>query len=250
MDVHLINLDRGSDRLARFKEINGHVGNVHRFAAVDGAAADIPSLIARGFLGPGIRRFYSAGAIGCALSHIALWEQVALTGKNSTICEDDAIFHARFDALSAQLLGQLPADWDLVYWGWNYDSPLAFTMPGMATCLALCDYENVRVKTADFQNYAVAPTMVRLEQAFGTVCYSLSPAAARALLAFCLPIRWMQVPSRATKRGLMPNIGIDVMMSAAFGGLKAFASLPPLVVAQYDWDASTIRGQTAQSLTL
>ena len=94
MDVHLINLDRSTDRLARFREINGHVENVRRFAAIDGAAADLSSLIARGVLGPGIRRFYSTGAIGCALSHLALWDEVIRTQKSSTICEDDAIFHS------------------------------------------------------------------------------------------------------------------------------------------------------------
>src|SRR5260221_4831648 len=239
MDVHLINLDRATDRLARFREINGHVGNVHRFAAVDGAAVDTPSLVSRGVLGPGIRRFYSTGAIGCALSHVALWDQVARTGNSSTICEDDAIFHSRFDAWSAQLMGALPADWDIVYWGWNYDSPLAFKMPGMATCLALCDYENVRVKTPDFQEYVVAPTLVRLEQAFGTVCYSLSPAAARALTAFCLPIRWMQVPSRATKGGSMPNIAQQALQSRLFGPMKRCASRPRRVGAQCEWASST-----------
>jgi glycosyl transferase, family 25 len=246
MKLHLINLDRSADRLARFGEINGHVGDVERFAAIDGATVDVAPLVAGGIVEPGVRRFYSNGALGCALSHLALWERVIASGQSAAIVEDDAIFHRDFAAWSERLLGALPPDWEIVLWGWNYDSPLLFDMPGLATGMVLCDYENIRVRTPDFQGHPIVPTMVRLRQALGLVCYSLSPAGARKLRDFCLPIRFMKVPFRATKGGLMPNIGIDVMMSAQFPSLKAFACLPPLVVAHYDWAASTIRGGEAR----
>src|SRR6267154_3422366 len=67
------------------------------------------------------------------------------------------------------------------------------------------------------------------------------PKGARALRDFCLPIRPMELrllwPEPGNKVLLRPagrllNRGIDVMMAIAYPNLRAFVSVPPLVISQ------------------
>ena len=241
MKIHLINLDRSADRLRDFNAVNAHLGQVVRFPAVDGKTLDVPNLVQRGVVERGIDAFYSLGALGNALSHLLLWELAVRQNTPITICEDDAIFNHNFRPISERLVGGIPADWDIVMWGWNYDSPLEVRMPGLTTGVLLCDYEGVRVRTNEFQSYPLSPTLLPLRQAFGLACYSISPNGARKLRNFCVPIREMSIPCRGAKGGVVPNIGLDLMMSAAFRHLEAFVSVTPLVISTNEWSKSTVR---------
>jgi GR25 family glycosyltransferase involved in LPS biosynthesis len=40
---------------------------------------------------PGNGEHYTRGALGCALSHFALWDQAVATNQITTVCEDDVI---------------------------------------------------------------------------------------------------------------------------------------------------------------
>ena len=248
MDIYLINLDRSTDRLREFTAINTHLGVVRRFSAVDGAALSLPNLIERKLVEPGIGAFYTAGALGNAFSHLMLWERVGGQSDPVTVCEDDAIFHRDFRATSERLLAGIPADWDIVMWGWNYDSPLEIRMPGLATAVLLCDYTGVQLRTAEFQSHPLSSVLLPLCQAFGLACYSISPSGARKLRNFCTPIRAMSIPCRGAKGGNVPNIGIDLMMSAAFRHMKAFVSMTPLVISTNEWNRSTVRGLKTQAV--
>jgi GR25 family glycosyltransferase involved in LPS biosynthesis len=233
MDAYVINLDRSADRLARFREINDHLGSVRRFPAIDGAAADRQSLVRDGIFEADMLDLWRVGAIGCGLSHLKLWEEVMRSGRPALICEDDAIFHARFGALSEQLIGALGSDWDVVKWGWNYNAPFGFHIPGLPTIrwIARAETVDMSLEVDEFRHYEVAPTIVRLRQSFGTVAYSVSPAGAQKLREFCLPIRRMKISGvTSTPIG---NGGIDVMMNGV-PEIRAFAALPPLVMARDD----------------
>jgi glycosyl transferase family 25 len=249
LDIFLINLDRSTDRLREFTAVNDFLGPVHRFPAVDGAALSIPNLVERKLVEPGIRTFYTQGALGNAFSHLVLWERVASQPDSITVCEDDAIFHRDFRATSERLLAGIPADWDIVMWGWNYDSPLEVRMPGLTTAVLLCDYAGVQLRTTEFQSYPLSPVLLPLRQAFGLACYSISPSGAQKLRSFCLPIRAMSIPCRGAKGGgVVPNIGIDLMMSAAFRHMNAFVSMTPLVLSTNEWNRSTVRGLVTQAV--
>ena len=65
---------------------------------------------------PGLR--YNAGAIGCAMSHLMLWQEAADTNQALTIVEDDAILRHDFHDQAARAIERLPADWDIVVWAW------------------------------------------------------------------------------------------------------------------------------------
>jgi len=230
MLLYFINLDRAADRLRAFAAANAHLRETVRFPAVDGSRLNVPELIRRGIIDPRIAETYTASHIGTALSHLALWNEAIETGEALTICEDDALLHRDFESHAARLLSQLPAEWDLILWGWNFNAALDIDfLPGVSPCLVLCEQASLRAGAANFQRLPVSPQLFRVRQALGLPCYSVSPKGARALREFCLPLRPMQLRLPGNDRHL-PNIGIDCMMAALYPDLQAFVSLPPLGV--------------------
>ena len=241
MSMHLINLDRSSERLAEFKAANPHLENVRRFSAIDGYQQDIAALVARGIFEPGVAEGYTPGALGAALSHLALWDEAITTEEALTICEDDAIFNRGFAAIAVDVLEALPPDWDFILWGWNFDSWLLFDLlGGVSPCLCCFDEEQMRAAVAPFQAQAVTPQPFRLRRALGIPCYSVSAKGARALKAACLPLARIKVHFPGLNRHL-PNFGIDVMMNNAYPEISAFVSFPPLVITRNEIRKSTVQ---------
>ena len=113
MLVHVINLDRSADRLAEFMAANGHLKELSRFPAIDGSALDVPELVRAGTIreeilvqDPAVPKDlhakYTRGALGPALSHIALWGKAIAGARPLTICEDDVVFHSQYGAMEIQ----------------------------------------------------------------------------------------------------------------------------------------------------
>lgn len=252
MQIQLINLDRTPDRLVEFKSVNAHLTDVERFAAIDGAALDPARLVRDGTIREeiltrdaavpaGIPAHYTRGALGVALSHLALWQKSIDTARPLTICEDDAIFHSLYLPSAERIVSALPPDWDIILWGWNTNSPILFeALPGAGWCLAYFDDSEIPGRASAYQSRPVWPMPYRLREAIGLVCYSVSPKGARALCDFCLPLRRMSARSVGLK-GALPNSGIDVMMLAAYPRLQAFISFPPLVLTKNLLATSTVQ---------
>lgn len=224
----LINLERSAERLRVFRAWNSFLPDVERFSAVDGRTLDRQALISQGVLDP--RATYTDGALGCALSHVTLWERVVSEGVVTTIVEDDAVFNRHFAVRSAAVLDALPAEWDCVLWGWNFDSVLVSEcLPGVTAALMHFDQASLRSHLDRFQNLPIDARPIALYRAFGTVCYTVTPRGAAKFLAACRPLR----PLSVSVPGLpapVPNHGIDVMMNAVYPQTKTFAAFPPLVV--------------------
>lgn len=257
MQIQLINLDRTPERLAAFASTNAHLTDVSRFPAVDGAALDLSALIQSGTIRKEILErneavpkhipaHYTRGAIGNALSHIALWQRAIERAQPLTVCEDDAIVHGLFASTAKRLLGTLPPDWDIILWGWNADSPVMFeALPGVSWCLTYFDPLDIEDRATVYQHQPLSPMAYRLREALGVVCYTVSPKGAQALREFCVPLRQMSVPSVGLK-GLVPNAGIDIMLLAMFPRLKAFISFPPLVITKNSLAQSTVSSLRAK----
>jgi glycosyl transferase, family 25 len=243
MQIHLINLDRSPERLAKFRRLNGHLEAVERFSAVDGSKEDMASLVQRGLFEPGVPEAYGAGAVGAALSHLALWTRAIERNETLTVCEDDAIFNHDFAAAAEHTIAALPAGWDFILWGWNFDAHLMFELiPGVSPCLCCFDEKQMREGITAFQRRAIAPQPFKLIRALGIPCYSVSPKGARALKARCFPSTRIKVHFPGLERHL-PNFGVDVMMNHAFPDLQAFVSFPPLVVTPNELRTSTIQAE-------
>jgi GR25 family glycosyltransferase involved in LPS biosynthesis len=239
VSIVVVNLDRSADALAAFRTRNAHLGPVRRFPAVAGADADRAGLRASGVIAGDLN--YTDGALGCALSHLRLWRDVAHATRALTVCEDDAVFAADFLTIANARLAALPQGWDIVLWGWNFDSSLVFeVLPGHPAFLT----HRERTPSADDLAAAAggpaAAQLFRLKRACGTLCYTVSPAGAARLLTFCTPLRplWIPVPEVA---GSWPNRGIDLMMSALYAQIQAYVAVPPLAISPNVVSDSTTR---------
>ncbi len=104
-----INLDRRADRWQRMQaEFARHgIADVRRFSACDGNALVLPP-----------HWKHTAGAYGCLLSHVQVVQAARELGHESVlIFEDDAVLDPEFATKFASFIGEVPADWDLLYFG-------------------------------------------------------------------------------------------------------------------------------------
>ncbi len=239
MQIRLISLARTPLRTAGFLERNAHLSDVRRMLARDGSRIPRAELEAGGLIRPDLP--YTAGAIGCALSHLTLWREVLETGVPMTVAEDDAVFCANFEAEAQRHLATLPDDWEVVTWGYNADTALTFDLlPGVTPCSASFHQDGVRAAAAGWPRREVETRLFANLRSLGTVCYSVSPRGAARLIGFCLPLRPMETMHPGMDRPLC-NDGIDNMMAHLWPQMRAYVSMPPLVLTPNDLSASTVQ---------
>lgn len=234
--VKVINLERSADRRAEFARNNP--GLAHEWvAAVDGSALTLADIAASGLFRPGLD--YTAGAYGVALSHHALWKEAAESGQTLTVAEDDAIFRADFAEGHARVLAALPADWDIIHWGFNFDSLVSLRLFDMTTVMSF-NHAQTALALAAFRQARPESFAYRLEMSFGLPCYSITPAGARKFLAGCFPVSDFSRPVPTLPQPVR-NRGIDIAMSNLYPGMSAHVAFPPLVVTANDRSRSTIQ---------
>jgi glycosyl transferase, family 25 len=245
--VHLINLDRSSDRLVTFSKMNPHLSRVIRVAAVDGATVDVGRLGAT--IGPGLfPRYYTRGAIGAAMSHTQMWDLAIEKNHPITVAEDDSIFNFDFERSAARILGALPPDFDFILWGFNWEMFMAFELlPGVSMCLAQFQEDRMRSAIEQFQQAQTALAQpFPLIWSFGITSYTISPKGAREFKSKLLPLQ-PKVLSFPVGVRAHPNatqfrtVGIDNHMNEIFRQTKSFVCFPPLVVSKNEPGTSTIQ---------
>ena len=104
-----VNLDRRPDRWQRMQaEFARHgITDVRRFSACDGNALALPP-----------HWKHTAGAYGCLLSHLQVVQTARELGHESVlIFEDDAVLDPEFVTKFALFIGEVPDDWDMLYFG-------------------------------------------------------------------------------------------------------------------------------------
>jgi GR25 family glycosyltransferase involved in LPS biosynthesis len=228
--IHLINLDRSTDRLAAFQKRNAHLSDLVRFSAVDGQLLDKEKLINERVITHDCR--YTTGNLASAMSHIGLWKLAVHEERAITIAEDDAIFSHHFHARSKELLAGLSEGWDIVMWGFSFGSFVwVDLLPQIATAKIELYQDQSQQNIGHFQDAEINPTLMRLRHLFGTPCYSVTPKGARALLDYCLPLSaaLIDFPGFGVR---VWNDGLDFIMNGAYPSLNAFVCMPPLVVVE------------------
>jgi GR25 family glycosyltransferase involved in LPS biosynthesis/GT2 family glycosyltransferase len=112
LGVKVINLDRRIDRLESFRHRLADVAGpaltsrVERFAANDGLTLSLTPEIQHTFRGNDFG--YRRGIIGCALSHLALWRELAAgDAPGFLIFEDDVTLCHGFEGQLVELCGEL-----------------------------------------------------------------------------------------------------------------------------------------------
>ena len=104
-----INLDRRPDRWQRMQREFARCGieDVRRFPAIDGDSSSVPT-----------HWTHTRGAYGCLMSHLQVVQEARESGAACVlIFEDDTVFDPEFDTRFARFMAELPADWDILYFG-------------------------------------------------------------------------------------------------------------------------------------
>jgi GR25 family glycosyltransferase involved in LPS biosynthesis len=120
-DAWVINLDRRKDRLDKFLKTNSDIAErVHRVSAFEGAKLKMTPKLARLFAPHDFN--WKKPVMGCALSHLALWMQLATEKEdihNYLIMEDDARLEPGWRERWEKIYKHncMPDDWDVVYLG-------------------------------------------------------------------------------------------------------------------------------------
>lgn len=222
--IRVISLTSTPERRQRFHDANSEV-TYEFFDAIDGRTID-PGAALQFRDVP-----YTTGAMGCALSHVALWREASGGSKGMTIAEDDAIMRADFDLASAQVMRDAPAEWDVIVWAWNFDSVLSLNvLLGVSPVVLICNQDQLRENIPRFREMHEFPSLMRLDKCFGLPCYSVSPTGAAKLLQLCWPPRAKAVYVPGLKSNWVLNDGIDKLAMAAYPQINAFVALPPLAV--------------------
>ena len=237
MRVFYINLASRPERRDQFLLRNASIADWQRFDAVNGKDIDKSDLISQGFMAEELRKFRPR-AYGSALSHKQLWERCAAGNVPFTIAEDDAVFNKHFTAEAGRVLEQLPADWDLVRWSWNFDSVLDVeVLPGLRNGVMLFEQSPLRQRLDDFQEAKYHPTALRLWQAFGLACYTISPKGARYFLETVFPLKNDTVTIRSINRTITTYC-LDTSICLHYDEAQAYACFPPLVWSENDKESS------------
>lgn len=228
-----LNLTRRTDRNERFLRTNPFLEGFDRIEAVDGSGLRERDLLDAGWIQEPLKA-YTPGALGNALSHRRAWDMCISEGQPVTVAEDDAVFNEGFQETSREILGQLGNAWDIVLWGWNFDSILHVqVIEGLRESVMEFDPAPLRHGTTCFQAARYKSILLRLLGAFGLVCYSISPRGAASLMASCFPLRNEVVAIPGLRRNLM-SFTLDTVMNKYYRQLKSYACFPPLVWTEND----------------
>jgi glycosyl transferase family 25 len=109
--IFCINLERRPDRRELAENEFSRFGlDFEFFKGVDGHLLDLKSKI-------------KPGHVGCVLSHLNLFKHIKdLDGDVFMITEDDVVFSDDFMEKYDKLIGRVPDDWNLLYFGGNHNS--------------------------------------------------------------------------------------------------------------------------------
>ncbi len=186
---------------------------------------------------------YTPGALGVFLSHVEQWKTCVRTGEVMTVVEDDAIISEEFESCSQSLIESVGPDWDVIYWGWNFDAYLwVDLLPGVCPAVIETFQNLLRDRVECFQSQRIPRQLFKILHLFGMVCYSVTPRGAQAMLDFCLPLRPMLVSFRDFEVRVENN-GVDYMLNAILPDLRGFVCMAPLVVTENRHENSTVRNE-------
>lgn len=239
INFQIISLDNQPDRYESFLLRNLRQDcSFIKFSALDGKALNRDYLIDKGVISCELD--YQTGALGCAMSHLSLWNLAIQTNSIIHIAEDDAVFRNDLSQVMLQMLeSPLAKDFDLIYWGYNRDLNFEFDILGLGNCMVVMNEKVIKNEDnlLDFQSSLSQVFLAKSKRVFGALCYSISPKGAEKLISLGLPLRPMTIDVAlgdglgGNRDLIFRNVGIDnlmgVLLQAQLNSLMVF---PPLAV--------------------
>ena len=228
IDIFVISLKRSKDRQDLFDKNNSkYITNYTYHNAVDGNLLLINNLDSNIFT-KGSQK-YSNGAIGCALSHLQLWEKCIELNRPILIMEDDAIVNHDFMNHLNTVKNILPDDWDILQLTYNYDSALSYNITEFEKCNCYFSQNKLtKSHILKFVDSKINTTIAKLNNSFGTSAYMISPKGAKILKTKCFPLNntIITVPFL----GEIMSHSIDCMMNTIYKDISAYVCIIPFII--------------------
>jgi len=229
MDIYVISLKRSEDRRKTFDYYNSkHLNKYEYIDAVDGKTLDINNLDEK-IMVKGSKN-YTNGAIGCALSHLKLWEKCIELNKPIIIMEDDSIVSSNFlKHVNNIMNNMISKNWDIIQLSYNFDSILSYDNSTFEKCN--CIFNKTKMKKEDidkFINSKINTTIAKLNHSFGMACYIITPNGAKILKEKCFPLN-----NKIITLPFLNNImcyTIDCMMNSVYKDISAYICIIPFVI--------------------
>ena len=228
MEIFVISLERSPDRKETFDNYNSKYINYTYHNAVDGKLINLDKLDSR-YLKKGSIN-YSNGAVGCALSHLQLWEKCIELNKPIVVMEDDVIVSRDYNKHMNNLMNNLlPKSWDIVQLNYNFDSVLSYNNTTYETCNCIFNKHKITKRDiSNFVNTKINTTIARLNFCFGTSAYVINPTGAKKLKELCFPL-----DNRVINMPFLNNLmcyTIDCMMNSIYKDILAYVCIIPFVI--------------------
>ena len=243
-ETYLINLAREPGKRSEFMKRNHETGlDFNIFPAIDGNEFVLNEFIQNGLLNANSVG-YTNGQLGCGASHFVLWKNAESSQKNFLIFEDDAYCRRDITHHIQKLLATLK-DWDIILLGYNTDAILDFKISDHFDFGGF--FSNPRPSHEQLQEFTKTTdsiSTVRLNNAFGTCSYLISPQGARKMISlFPMDNRQVVIPGNNVKYGTdtFYCITIDMIMNTLYRHINAYATIPPLVIPLNNPTTSTTR---------
>ena len=225
MNIFVINLERSEDRRIEFDKNNSKYIKYTYSKAIDGRTIDINCVDEKILVKNS--QLYTNFAVGCALSHLQLWEKCIELDEPIIILEDDAIVSCNFMEHIKNL--PFPEKWDIIQLNYNFDSILSYNNTNYETCNCIFGKKNVTNEDISiFVNSKINSTIAKLNYCFGTSAYIINPNGARILKEKCFPMN-----NKIIKMPFINNLmcyTIDCMMNSAYKEIDAYVSIIPFVI--------------------
>lgn len=240
----LLTLERTPERRAAFLARHPDL-EVETAVGIDGTLLDTDdrqALVDAGLVEPGLD--WTAGHLGCALSHRELWLECRDRDRPTWILEDDVFLAPGAAASLARLLEGLDP-WDLVLGGYNLDSCLDVEI--LSGLRLRSSFSVAYPGTEEIESFLATPVerrAHRLHYAFGLCSYAVSPAGADLLLRTSFPLRSVPVDIPALGRR-MRTFSLDGLANLTYAQCSAWAVVPPLALSPNDPATSTTRARGA-----
>jgi len=226
MEIFVISLKNSKCR-SEFDKLNKNIIHYQYFDAIDGNNVKLDSnIIKKNTIG------YTKGQIGCALSHLCMWEKCIKLNRPIVIMEDDAFVSYDFNKNLDSIIKMLPNRWQLLQLCYNCDSILSYSNTNFENAISIFTKKKFDDNDIlEFQKSKIHPTIAKLNISFGAGCYVLNPDGAKFLKRECFPLdnRILNVPFV----GNLKAYTIDCMMTYLYNKMNAYVCPIPFVMTKH-----------------
>jgi GR25 family glycosyltransferase involved in LPS biosynthesis len=239
----LITTEIYQKRLTKFFSDNGALADAQIIMGVNALRAlEDPAILAEIRARSSEESMWPLGAVCCGLAHFEAISVCIESNEPVTIFEDDAVLVGNFDEKSKALIDEVGTEWDLIQWGYNWDSYLDIRYPeknGPVFRVGLLS-EKEKFSEETFRNSNVNSKLFPLVSTFGMHAYTISPKGAKKLLQHYPRITDIYIDNINLLNQGYWALSLDMVLNSFYDKNECYVALPPLSYVVNDKQASVI----------